>query len=101
MLEMVMFNYPKIQGLEAFRNLKELRILQQAISEMEGLSELPLLESLWICETNIPAIRGLDNCFRLKRLYLYPFHPHDVVLIDTQVFKQDQANRKHFPPGKP
>jgi Leucine-rich repeat (LRR) protein len=70
-IEMMMFNFPKLQGLGAFVGLVELTILQQSISELEGLQHLVNLEKLWVCETNISVIDGLKGLKSLKNLYLY------------------------------
>lgn len=70
-IEMMMFNFPKLQGLGAFVGLVELTILQQSISELEGLQQLVNLERLWVCETNVSVIEGLDALKKLTQLYLY------------------------------
>jgi Leucine-rich repeat (LRR) protein len=70
-IEMMMFNFPKLQGLGAFVGLVELTILQQSISELEGLQHLVNLEKLWVCETNISVIDGLQGLKSLKNVYLY------------------------------
>jgi Leucine-rich repeat (LRR) protein len=70
-IEMMMFNFPKLQGLGAFVGLLELTILQQSISELEGLQHLVNLQKLWVCETNIAVIEGLSGLKKLKNLYLY------------------------------
>ena len=69
-LEMFLFNYSKIQALDAFTGLTTLVICQQAIQEMEGLTSLVHLECLWLCETNISKIKGLENNKKLQKLYL-------------------------------
>ena len=38
---------------------------------MEGLDTLVNLENLWLCETNISRIKGIDNNVRLRKLHLY------------------------------
>ena len=70
-IEMFLFNFSKIQSLDAFTGLTSLFICQQAIPEIEGLDALVHLETLWLIETNISKIKGLDNLVNLKKLYLY------------------------------
>jgi hypothetical protein len=70
-IEMMMFNFPKLQGLGAFVGLLELTILQQSISELEGLQHLVNLEKLWVCETNVTVIERLCGLKKLRCLYLY------------------------------
>lgn len=70
-IEMFLFNYSKMQSLDAFVGLTTLVICQQAITEIEGMEMLVNLEKLWICETNVSKIQGLDNCLKLKHLHLY------------------------------
>ena len=70
-IEMFLFNFSKIQSLDAFTGLTSLFICQQAIPEIEGLDALVNLETLWLIETNITKIKGLDNLVQLQKLYLY------------------------------
>jgi len=70
-IEMFLFNFSKIQSLDAFTGLTSLFICQQAIPEIEGLDTLVHLEAMWLVETNISKIKGLDNLVKLKKLYLY------------------------------
>ncbi|KXS20065.1 L domain-like protein [Gonapodya prolifera JEL478] len=63
-------NFPQIDGLAQFSSLSSLCIIAQDVSEIKGLYDLPI-EELWICESKVSQIKGLERCPRLKRLYLY------------------------------
>jgi hypothetical protein len=51
--------------------LKELCIIAQDITVIRGLEACPLLEALWICETKVERITGIDHLTRLHSLHLY------------------------------
>ena len=70
-IEMCHFNLPKMKSLNNFTNLVSLCIIAQDIEEIEGLDRAFLLERLWICETKISKIQGLEACTKLEELYLY------------------------------
>jgi hypothetical protein len=65
------FNYPVITGLAYFPQLTRLCILAQDIKEIRGLEACHNLRSLWIAETLITEITGLDALKCLYELYLY------------------------------
>ncbi len=70
-LEMCHFNFKKISGLQVFgRHLSKLSIIAQDITEIEGLEDCLALNELWICETRVSKIKGLDHLKQLKRLFL-------------------------------
>ena len=73
-LEMSHFSLTKIDGIQYFTGLKELCIVTQEITTIEGLSQCPLLETLWIADCKIEQIKGLEKNTRLSRLYLYSNH---------------------------
>jgi len=64
------FNLPRMACLNHFTNLVSLCIIAQDIVEIAGLDKACLLERLWICETKISKIKGLDACTKLEELYL-------------------------------
>ena len=64
------YNLPKMLCLNKFTNLVSLCIIAQDIEEIEGLEKAYALEKLWICETKITKIKGLDVCNKLEELYL-------------------------------
>eukprot|EP00762_Andalucia_godoyi_P006959 ANDGO_08261.mRNA.1 Internalin-I len=70
-LEMFMYNYPRMSGLQFFDGLSSLSIIQQDVEVIENLNRCTQLEKLWLCECRIKAIQGLDGCISLKELYLY------------------------------
>ncbi|KAI8805973.1 hypothetical protein BJ742DRAFT_901172 [Cladochytrium replicatum] len=71
-LEMSMFNYPVITGLDPhFRYLRSVCIVAQDINEIQGLDACTALENLWIAETKITKICNLHNCTELRKLFLY------------------------------
>ncbi|PRP86016.1 leucine rich repeat containing 48-like [Planoprotostelium fungivorum] len=70
-IEMIHWDFPRIEGVSRLTALRELCILSQQLSVIKGLEECVNLESLWICETNVEQIAGLDNCLKLQHLYLY------------------------------
>ena len=55
--EIFFFGCPRIPlGLDQFPNLRTLCIVNQRFTCMSGLEACPLLEELWICETQIRVI---------------------------------------------
>ncbi|XP_046860865.1 leucine-rich repeat-containing protein 9-like [Xenia sp. Carnegie-2017] len=71
-LEMFFSGFPDIVGMSNFPNLLVLCVIgQDTLRKIQGLEPLVQLEELWICETNVENINGLENCSMLKRLYLY------------------------------
>lgn len=54
-----------------FPNVRILSLINQGISEIEGLDKMLILEHLWLNENLIETIKGLDKLGRsLKELYL-------------------------------
>lgn len=70
-LEMFMFNYPRMDGLQFFDTLVSLSIMQQSIEVIENLECCTRLEKLWLAENRIRAISGLGTLTQLQELYLY------------------------------
>jgi hypothetical protein len=76
-LEMCHFNFASpimITGMSQFKNLTSLCIVAQDIEEMSGMQELVHLEELWVCETRVTRISGLDKLHALTKLFLYVFN---------------------------
>jgi hypothetical protein len=71
-LEMCHFNLasPSITGVSQFKNLTSLSIVAQDIQEMTGLEGLVHLEQLWVCETKVTRICGLEKLNSLVKLFL-------------------------------
>lgn len=46
-----------------------------------------LQEQLWVCETNVTAIGGLDSCTKLRELFLYVLRSlvADVISYSNQI----------------
>mmetsp|Transcript_13694 Transcript_13694/g.9863 ORF Transcript_13694/g.9863 Transcript_13694/m.9863 type:complete len:128 (-) Transcript_13694:459-842(-) len=53
-----------------FSNLKVIVLINQGITEIEGLDKLPHLEKLWLNENLIEQISGLQKQWKLKELFL-------------------------------
>ena len=69
-LEIFMTHYPRMLGLEAFTNVRILEILHQPISAIEGMANMPLLEKVWICNTCVSEVSGLDINHQITELHL-------------------------------
>jgi len=52
--------------ISKFKNLKTLILINQGITEIEGLDECYFLQSLWLNENKITKIEGIENCKSLK-----------------------------------
>lgn len=65
---MVFYNYKKISGLQFFPALTSLCLISQDIQSLDGLECCPLLEKLWLCETQINRIQNLESLVNLKWL---------------------------------
>lgn len=60
-LEIFFFGCPRIPlGMDQFPNLLTLCIVNQRFNCMSGLEACPLLEELWICETQV-KVSERDN----------------------------------------
>ena len=70
-IDICFYNYDKIPPISSFQFLKNLCIIAQDIATIKGLDAAIHLEQLWICETRISKINGLESCTSLKNLYLY------------------------------
>ncbi|CAO4380105.1 unnamed protein product [Caenorhabditis nigoni] len=71
-LEMYFGGLPVLVGLKYFSHLSTLRLFGQQITCFKPLGEVaPTLEELWVCEGAVKDLAGIDNCVRLKKLYLY------------------------------
>lgn len=68
------FSFNKLDGLQYFTGLKELCVVTQEIPVIEGLSQCPFLEALWVADCKVDQIKGLEKNIRLKKLYLYSNH---------------------------
>lgn len=62
--------FPRIVGLNYFPYLQYLCIVDQNITKIENLC-CPLLKELWISETKVSQIEGLQGLVELRKLYLY------------------------------
>lgn len=61
-LEIFFFGCPRIPvGLSQFPNLLTLCIVNQRFNCINGLEECPLLEELWICETQVKVSEILPS----------------------------------------
>ena len=60
----------KIGFLDAFVNLRKLKLLDNYISEIEGLENLRVLEELSLEKNKLTGIQNLDNLKYLKKLDL-------------------------------
>lgn len=59
-LEIFFFGCPHIpEGLDQFPNLLSLCIVNQRFHCISGLEGCPLLEELWICETQVKVLSTL------------------------------------------
>jgi Leucine-rich repeat (LRR) protein len=90
---MFFLGFPIIAHMDRFINLTKLKIIEQDLSDISGLSSCLLLEELWICECKLTVnltqqskhqmltlnqlvsfeqrIEGLSACKRIKTLLLY------------------------------
>ena len=59
-LEMFFFGFPRMCGLQHFPHLRVLRIVNQSLERVEGLSSCPLLEELWIAECKLKVGTALS-----------------------------------------
>jgi len=53
-----------------FVNLKELVLISQSVSTIEGLDKLKCLEKCWLNCNVIESLKGFDKCRSIKELYL-------------------------------
>ena len=60
-LEMFFFGIPRLCSLQHFPNLRVLRIVNQSVENIEGLSGCPLLEELWLAECRIQVGEGCSS----------------------------------------
>jgi len=60
-LEMFFFGFPRMCGLQHFPHLRVLRIVNQSLERIEGLSACPLLEELWIAECKLKVGTALSR----------------------------------------
>lgn len=60
----------RLDWIVHFVSLRELTVMRQGISTMEGLDRLKFLEKLWLNHNSIDQIRTIDKCRNLKELYL-------------------------------
>ena len=60
-LEMFFFGLPRMCGLQHFPHLRVLRIVNQNLERIEGLSACPLLEELWVAECKLQVGRGAES----------------------------------------
>lgn len=65
------YNIKTLNAFAHFHSLRSLTVIAQDIKIIEGLEACIGLEELWICETMITSITGLQNMKSLRRLYLY------------------------------
>jgi internalin A len=71
-LEMFFGGLPALIGLRYFDKLRVLCLVSQDITNLNPLSEVAnSLEELWICESSLKDLTGLETCKQLRRLYLY------------------------------
>ena len=70
-LEMFFYSLPKMTGFSYFTNLREISIIAQDITRIEGLEFCVTLEILWVCECKLSYIGGLDQLTALRKLFLY------------------------------
>jgi|TARA_B110001450_G_scaffold242652_1_gene253193 Leucine-rich repeat (LRR) protein len=60
----------RMDFISHFGNLKELILINQGISVMEGLDRLKNLEKCWLTHNFFDQIKGLDKLRNIKELYL-------------------------------
>ena len=53
-----------------FPSLRELNIVNQGVSEIEGIDKCRFLEKIWLNSNEIETIRQLDRLPMLRQLYL-------------------------------
>lgn len=69
-LECFHYSLPKDPRFESFNQLKEIRIIEEDIYDLNWLEGVPLLENLYIFHTKVNNIEGLVHCKNLKKVLL-------------------------------
>ena len=69
-LEIFMVNYRRMVCLDRFPQLRHLEIVQQELTEIEGLHACAALEVLFLPDNSITRLGGLEACVRLRELQL-------------------------------
>ncbi|TPX66556.1 hypothetical protein SpCBS45565_g04405 [Spizellomyces sp. 'palustris'] len=70
-LSLCFYNLPSLSVLTHFTSLTSLCIVAQDITSLKGLNACPFLERLWVCETFVEVLEGLEGCRELRELFLY------------------------------
>ncbi|XP_065183310.1 leucine-rich repeat-containing protein 9-like [Sycon ciliatum] len=70
-LECFFFGVPRMPSMHVFTGLRVLRLVNQTVDIIDGLSECTELEELWIAECKVMKIQKLDTLVNLRKLYLY------------------------------
>ncbi|KAL7754262.1 hypothetical protein RI367_000243 [Sorochytrium milnesiophthora] len=69
-LEICHFSVPQLPRLSVFRHLRSLTLTALDIDWVgPALADCKLLEQLWVCETQITDISGIEGCQRLTHFY--------------------------------
>ncbi|GMR60047.1 hypothetical protein PMAYCL1PPCAC_30242, partial [Pristionchus mayeri] len=70
--ELFFASIPVLIGLKYFEKLSVLQIVGHEITSLKPLIEVAnTLEELWICEGPLKDLSGIEQCSRLKKVYLY------------------------------
>ena len=75
----------KLEGLDQLPNLETLFLGKNKIVKMEGLEKLTKLKLLSLQSNRVAKIEGLANCMQLEELYLSHNDIQEVEGLDTLV----------------
>lgn len=64
--------------------LESLCMISQDIKHLNGLETSLNLKKLWICETLVSKMQGLESLTNLRELYLYLFFQILILAITTK-----------------
>ncbi|PIK53546.1 hypothetical protein BSL78_09567 [Apostichopus japonicus] len=70
-LEFFFTGFTRIIGTKFFPNLTLLKVMDQEVRKIEGLSCLNKLKEIWICDCKLQGIQGLEGCKTITRMFLY------------------------------
>ncbi|XP_071832914.1 leucine-rich repeat-containing protein 9-like isoform X2 [Apostichopus japonicus] len=70
-LEFFFTGFTRIVGTKFFPNLTLLKVMDQEVRKIEGLSCLNKLKEIWICDCKLQGIQGLEGCKTITRMFLY------------------------------
>ena len=70
MIDFALDDICRIDWLIHFPNLRELNIVNNGLTEIEGLDKCKLLEKVWLNCNMIDTIRMMDRLPMLRQLYL-------------------------------